>query len=217
MELLQTGIQRRVSGLPSIQDASTLTNQGPNAASIVAIGGTLPWVLRIWGQFGKGLSYVGAVRVFPRQGSRLVAVVSAPGARWYEIEGVCSTPVGTSAIDEMGIEIHPCVAAGGAWGVQPVLGNSVDGARSYRVLTGASGVVAVTGEVFGWAARSVLAGATIAVAAGPALGFGPIGVPQNGEVHGDARGLMAPVSTWTFTNTSGYVIEYVPPGPIFDG
>jgi hypothetical protein len=79
----------------------------------------------------------------------------------------------------------------------------------------------------GGAAMATVAAATLAVAAQPqtspvttttpALAIGPIAVPVNGEVNGNARGILAPVSTWTFVNTDSYLIEYLPPGIVFDG
>jgi hypothetical protein len=75
----------------------------------------------------------------------------------------------------------------------------------------------VTGEVFGWAAHAAVAGATVGVTANPGLAFGPIDVPINGAVNGNAQGMIAPISTWTFTNTAGFFIEYVAPGTNYDG
>lgn len=205
---LKNGLQRRVASVP--RDG----HPGENTVAVVVSGGSVPWVLRFYAKLGSNISYVGAVRVFRNPLTRLVAVLSVPGAEAFEVEGQATTP---GAVDEIGIDFEGIEARGGPWGVLPLPGVSVAWARSYRVLTGTAGVVNVVGEVWGWAARATAAGATVTVAAPPALGFGPIGVPQNGEVHGDARGILAPESTWNFAGTSGYLIEYAPPGGVFDG
>jgi len=146
--------------------------------------------------------------------TRVAAVVSCPSARAFEVEGQATNPVGADALE---IHFEGLQARGGPWGVQPIPGVSVGLARSYRVLTGTAAVVPVVGEVFGWAARAINPGATVTVAAGPSLLFGPIAVPPNGEVNGDCRGILAPESVWTFAGTSGYVIEFAPPIGEFDG
>lgn len=189
---------------------------GENTVAVIVSGGTIPWVLRFWAMYGKHRAYVGAVRTFVNSNERVVAVCSMPGATHWEVEGSGST----SAEDEIAVHFEGIEARGGPWGVSAMPGNSVDGARSYRVATGTAGAIVITGEVFGWAAYAVVAGATVQAVATPALtDFEPIAlpVPNGGSVNGNAMGLLAPVSTWTFTNTSAFMIEYVPPGILFDG
>lgn len=184
--------------------------------SVVQTGGLVPWVLQFWARFGSHRSYVGAVRTFVARNSRVVAVCSMPGADTWEVEGRAATDVR----DEIELHLQGINAAGGPFGVSALPGNSVDACRSYRVLDGVAGVVAVVGEVYGWAAWATAANATVQVAAPPALvGFLPLAlaVPVNGSVRGNALGKLAPVTAWTFTNTSQYMIEYFPPGTIFDG
>jgi hypothetical protein len=204
---LKNGIRRTVGSAPQ-QD-----HPCENTVAVAVRGAVVPWVLRFWCLLGNHRSYAGAVRIFASQDQRVVAVCSMPGASMWEVEGRAYD--GTQ--DELVVHFEGLEACAGPYGVHAIPGNSVDGGRSYRVITGAAGVVVVTGEVFGWAARATAINATVAVAALPALGFGPIGVPAAGEVNGNAMGLLAPVSTWTFVGTSGYVIEYVPPGINFDG
>ena len=205
---LKNGIRRRIGSLP--QEGET---EGENTVSVFASGALVPWVLRFWARLGPNSVYVGAVRIFAAQENRLVAICSIPGARWFEVEGRAAD----DSVDELLVDFGGLEAKGGPWGVHPIHGASVDGSRSYRVIRGTAGVVTVTGEVWGWAARSVLPAATIGVTAQPGLGFGPIDVPQNGSVQGDARGMLAPVSVWTFTNTAAFFIEYFPPGSVYDG
>jgi hypothetical protein len=205
---LKNGLQRRIASVP--KDG----HPGENTVAVILSGGSVPWVLRFYARLGSGIAYVGAVRVFRNPLTRLAAVLSVPGAEAFEVMGQASDP---TAVDEIGVDFEGIEARGGPWGVLPIPGVSVAWARSYRVLTGTAGVVNVVGEVWGWAARATNPGATVAVAALPGLGFGPVGVPPNGEVHGDARGILAPESTWTFTGTTGYLIEYAPPGGEFDG
>lgn len=204
---LRNGVRRKVGSMP--QDGGS-----ENTVAVTQSGGIMPWVLRFWAHLGGRRVYVGAVRTFVHSGDRLVAILSIPGASHYEVEGIGNN---LATADEIAIDMVGLDARGGPWGVHAVPGNSVDGARSYRVLTGVSGAVNVVGTVFGWAARTNVAAATVACSVGPAVAFGPIGVPINGEVNGDALGLLGPESTWTFVNTTGYVIEVVPPGPNFDG
>jgi hypothetical protein len=206
---LRNGIRRTISSVPEEQNFT-----GENTVSVSVTGGVMPWMLHFWARIGTSRVYVGAVRVFAAQQTRLVAIVSIPGAKEFEVEGKGNN---AATDDELAVEFEGIEARGGPWGVHPIPGNSVNGARSYRVLTGTNGSVVVTGEVWGWAAYATAAAATVAVAALPGLGFGPIGVPINGSVQGDARGILAPVSTWTFTNTSGFLIEFFPPGGLFDG
>ncbi len=184
-----------------------------NTVSCIVAGGTIPWVLRFWAHLGSNRAYAGAVRIFPARDHRVVAVCSLPGARYWEVEGEGAT----TAIDEIEVHFEGMEACCGPYGVHPVPGNSVSGSRSYRTASGVAGVVAITGEVFGWAAYATVAGASVAVAANPALGFGPIAVPAGGATNGNAMGLLAPVSTWTFTLTDAYFIEYVAPGTFYDG
>jgi hypothetical protein len=205
---LKNGLQRRVASVP--QDG----HPGENTVAVVVSGGVLPWVLRFWARIGSLHAYVGAVRTFAMPGDRVVAVVSMPGATAFEVEGQANDP---TAVDEIGIHFEGIDSRGGPWGVHAMPGVSVDAARSYRVLTGTAGVMTVTGEVWGWAATASVAAATVAVAAPPGLAFGPVAVPVNGEVNGNARGILAPVSTWTFVNTDSFLIEYLPPGIVFDG
>jgi hypothetical protein len=206
---LKNGVRRRIASLP--EEGSS---NGENTVAVSATGASLPWVLRFWARLGRSSVYIGAVRIFASQENRLVAICSIPGAREFEVEGQAQDG---AVVDEIAVDFEGIDARGGPWGVHAIRGNSVDGSRSYRVITGTVGAVTVTGEVFGWAAWTTQAGGTIAVAALPALGFGPIDVPQNGAINGNAMGLLAPVSTWTFTNTDGYSIEYVPPGSFYDG
>jgi hypothetical protein len=204
---LKNGLQRRVAAVP--QDG----HPGENTVAVVVSGGTVPWVLRFWARIGALHVYVGAVRLFAVPGDRVVAIVSMPGATAFECEGQANDP---TAVDEIGIHFEGIEARGGPWGVQAVPGVSVEYSRSYRVVTGAAGAVVVTGEVWGWAAWATAPGATVAVAALPGLSFGPVAVPPNGSVRGNARGILAPVSTWTFVGTSGYMIEFAPPIGAFD-
>jgi hypothetical protein len=204
---LKNGVRRTIASSPQEDHA------GENTVSVVVAGGTIPWVLRFWARFGIARAYVGAVRIFPTRDHRVVAVCSMPGATQWEVEGIGAT----TATDELEIHFEGCESCCGPFGVHAIPGNSVDGSRSYRVTRGTAGTVTVTGEVFGWAAHAILAGASVSVAANPALAFGPIDVPQFGAVNGDGRGLVAPVSTWTFVNTAGFFIEYVAPGTVFDG
>lgn len=204
---LENGVRRNVGSSPET------AHKAEGTVCVSVRGGIVPWVLRFWAMLGVNRAYAGAVRIFPSRDLRVVAVCSMPGAQSWQVEGRASD----DTRDQVEIHFEGVEGYGGPWGVHAIPGNSVDGGRSYRVVTGAAGVVVVTGEVFGWAARAVGAGATVAVAALPALGFGPIGVPAGGEVNGNAMGLLSPVSTWTFVGTSGYLIEFVPPGIVFDG
>jgi hypothetical protein len=170
-------------------------------------------VLRFWARFGSHRAYLGAVRIYPSKLDRVCAVVSFPGAQAFEVEGEANDP---SVTDEIAIHFEGIEGCGGPWGVQAVRGQSVEGARSYRAATGTNGAVTITGEVWGWAAQST-AGGSVAVVAGPGLSFGPVVVPAGIPIGGDCRGLLAPVSTWTFTGTDNYFIEYVPPGGQYDG
>lgn len=205
---LKNGLQRRIASVA--RDG----HPGENTVAVILSGGIVPWVLRFWARLGPNLAYIGAVRVFANPTQRVAAVLSMPGAQAFEVEGQANTP---NAVDEIGVDFEGLEARGGPWGVFPIPGVSVPWARSYRVLTGTVGVVPVVGEVWGWAARATNPGATVTVSALPGLSFGPVAVPANGEVHGDARGILAPESTWTFAGTSGYIIEYAPPGGGFDG
>ena len=205
--LLQNGVPRIVASIPNDPN-------GENTVAVIADGGSGPWVLRFWARLGGLRTYVGAVRFFADRHARLVAIVSVPGAASYECEGMAADVTSSESIR---VTFEGIESRGGPWGVTAIPGLSVAGARSYRVERGTSGVVTITGEVFGWAAETTLAGATITVSADPAIGFGPITVPQNGAVRGNAMGLLAPVSTWTFANVDAWIIEYVPPGLDFDG
>lgn len=204
---LKNGVVRRIASVPEEG------HETENAVACVVAGGTIPWVLRFWARLGSNLCYAGAVRIFPSKNHRVVAVCSMPGARAWEVEGRAAT----NAPDELLIHFEGQQDRGGPYGVHAIPGNSVEGARSYRVARGTAGAVTVVGEVFGWAAHATVAGATVAVTANPTLSFGPIDVPLNGAVRGNAHGLLAPESTWTFTNTAGFFIEYVAPGTIYDG
>lgn len=180
-----------------------------NTVACIVAGGTIPWVLRFWAHLGSNRAYAGAVRIFPSRDHRIVAVCSMPGARNWEVEGEGAT----TATDELEIHFEGMESCCGPFGVHAVPGNSVAFGKSYTVATGTAAVVQIVGEVWGWAAYATAAGATVTVAAPPTAGFGPIAVPVNGEVSGNARGILAPVSTWTFAGTSGYLIEYMAPGP----
>ena len=204
--------------VPDIPQGSEIVG---STMSVVMTGGVIPWVLRFWAKFerhGSYRSYVGAVRTFAAKNSRVVAVCSMPGATSWEVEGQGAT----AAVDEIELHLDAIETCGGPFGgVRALPGNSVDACRSYRVLDGVSGgPIAVVGEVYGWAAWATAANATVQAVAPPGLtGFLPLAlaVPQNGSVRGNARGAFAPVSAWTFTNTSQYMIEYFPPGTEFDG
>lgn len=207
---LKNRVRRRIASAPSAD------LQDENSVAVVVRGGTIPWVLRFWGRFGDDLAYAGAVRIFPAKFARVVAICSMPGARQWEVEGRGAT----DAVDEIAVHFEGIEAKGGPFGVQPVAGVSVAGGRSYRVATGTNGNIVITGEVFGWAAWATAAAATVQAVANPALtDFAPIAlpVPAGGAVQGNAMGLLAPISTWTFTNTAAFMIEYVPPGIVFDG
>jgi hypothetical protein len=206
--LLQNGVPRFVASIPNDPN-------GENTVAVIADGGSGPWVLRFWAMLGTLRTYVGAVRFFADRHARLVAVVSVPGATSFECEGMAANVATTESLR---VTFEGIEARGGPWGVSAIPGLSVAGARSYRVASGnAGGVVTITGEVYGWAAETTLAGGTVSVSALPGLGFGPTVVPQNGSVRGDAMGLLAPESTWTFANVNAWMIEYVPPGLDFDG
>jgi len=204
---LKNGLRRIIASVPQ-ED-----RPAENTVSVIQSGGLSPWVLHFWARFGTHRAYLGAVRSFASKLDRVVAVVSFPGAQAFEVEGQSSDP---QAVDEIGIHFEGDQGSGGPWGVHAVRGQSVEGARSYRTAQGTNGAVVITGEVFGWAAQSA-AGGTVAVAAGPSLGFGPVVVPAGIPIGGDCRGLLAPVSTWTFTGTDNFFIEYMPPGAQFDG
>lgn len=200
---LKNGLQGVVASVPQSD------HQTESAVTCIATGGTIPWTLRFFARLGSRRAYVGAVRTFATKSERVVAVCSLPGAAIWEVEGRGATDVQ----DEIGIHFEGDVSPLIQPGVHAIPGNSVAGARSYSVLTGTVGSVVVTGEVLGWAARSDVAGASVVVTSPfGGLNFGPIGVPEGGEVNGNCQGLIAPISTWTFVNTSGYLIEYVPPG-----
>jgi hypothetical protein len=206
--ILQNGVRSVAASVPQ-EDHPT-----ENTVAVVITGGTLPWVLKFWARLGTHRAYLGGVRLHATNFARVAAIVSCPNARAFEVQGQATDP---AAQDALQVHFEGLDARGGPWGVQPVPGVSVAYARSYRVLTGAAGVVQVVGEVYGWAARASAAGATVAAAAGPGLAFGPIAVPVNGSVQGNCMGAMAPVSTWTFVGTDGYLIEYFPPLGEFDG
>lgn len=205
--ILQNGVRKRLASLPQRKASE-------NGCAVLLEGGSMPWHLQFWAAFGSQKAYLGGIRAFALVESRLVAFIACPGADYFEVEGQGAD---VSTNDRVMVSFQGADLRGGPWGVSAVPGTSVLGSRSYRVVTGAAGVVVVTGEVFGWAARATAPGATVAVAATPALSWGPVGVPANGEVHGDARGILAPVSTWTFVGTTGYLIEFAPPGGVFDG
>jgi hypothetical protein len=206
---IRNGIPRVIGSVH--EDASI---GGENTVSVVQSGGTLPWRLRFYALLGSQRVQIGSVRTFAATTDRLVAVISVPGARGFAVDGSATDPNSNESI-EVHFEGMQCI--GGPFGVHAIPGFSVDGARSYRLLAGVNGAVTVTGQVWGWAAFATAPGATVAASAGPALALGPAPVPTNGSVRGDARGIMAPVSTWTFTGTSGYLIEYTPPAGVFDG
>jgi hypothetical protein len=206
---LQNGVRSIIASVPQ-------TDHG--AEDVVAVlvnGGRIPWVLRFWARLGAGRVYIGGVRVFASRHHRLAAVLSVPGAQAFEVEG---KGVNTT-VDNLEIHFEGIQGRGGPWGVAAIPGVSVLGSRSYRVLTGVGdpATVICTGEVFGWTAFTTQAAATVSVAAQPALTLGPIIVPQNGSISGNAMGLLAPVSTWDFVNVDSYMIEFVPPGVEFDG
>lgn len=206
---LRNGVRSMVASVPQ-QD-----HDFEDVVAVLVNGGKIPWVLRFWARLGTERVYIGAVRVFASRQHRLAAVLSVPGARGFEVEGKGAD----TTRDDLLIHFEGIQGRGGPWGVTPVPGISVLGARSYRVLTGVGdpATVVCTGEVLGWTAYTTQAAATVSVAALPALGFGPIIVPQNGSISGDAMGLLAPVSTWDFVNVDSYVIEFVPPGLEYDG
>lgn len=204
---LQNGVRQTVGTFP--EDA-----RAENGIAVAAAGGRSIWVLHFWALMRSVRTYAGSVRLFTGSGSRLAAIVAVPGARAFEVMGRAAD---ATSNEQLELEIEGIECRGGPWGVAPIPGNSIAGARSYRVASGVAGAVTVTGDVLGWAARATLAGASVSVVALPALSFGPVAVPQNGEVHGNAERLLSGVSTWTFVNTSGYLIEYVPPGYEFDG
>ena len=142
-----------------------------------------------------------------------MALVCVPGATAYEVTGEVSIP---GTIDQLQVDLEGIEATGGPWGVQAVRGHSVDGARSYRALSGVSGgPIIVQGTVFGWTAYSV-GGGSVTVAAGPSLSW-TVPVPAGATASGDCRGRLAPLSAWTFAGTDSYFIEYEPPGETFDG
>lgn len=205
--ILQNGVRLVAASVPQ-ED-----HPDENTVGVVVTGGTLAWVLRFWARLGTHRAYLGGVRLHAMTRTRVAAIVSCPNARAFEVEGQATS----NAADALEIHFEGLQARGGPWGVQAMPGVSVPYARSYRVLTGAAGVVPVVGEVFGWAARASAAGATVAATAGPGLTFGPVAVPINGSVQGNCMGAMAPASTWTFVGTDGYLIEYFPPIGEFDG
>lgn len=188
---------------------------GENTAAVVVVGGQIPWVLRFWARLGANRAYIGAVRLFASRQKRLAAILSIPGALTFEVEGKGAE----TTADQLEIHFEGIEARGGPWGVHAIVGNSVLNSRSYRVLTGVGAGVPFlcTGEVHGWTAYTTQVGGTVAIAADPNLAIGPIIVPQNGSISGNAMGLLAPVSTWTINNVDSYVIEYIPPGIEFDG
>lgn len=205
---LRNGARQVVASVPQAD------HDAEDVVAVLVDGGKIPWVLRFWARLGSGRAYIGAVRVFAARTHRVVAVLAMPGARAFEVEG---KGVDTTA-DDLEIHFEGIQGRGGPWGVTPIVGNSVLNARSYRVLTGVGALgVICTGEVHGWTAYTTQAGGTVTVTALPALTFGPIIVPQNGAISGDAMGLLAPVSTWDFVNVDTYMIEYIPPGIEFDG
>jgi hypothetical protein len=206
---LRNGVRSSVASLPQTD------HPAEDVVSVVVNGGKIPWVLRFWARLGIHRVYMGAVRIFASRTHRLVAVLSAPGALAFEVEGKGAD----TTRDDLEIHFEGIQSRGGPWGVTAIPGNSVLGARSYRVLTGVGdpATVPVIGEVHGWTAYTTQAGGTVTVAALPALGFGPVIVPQNGSISGNAMGLLAPASTWDFLNVDSYMIEYIPPGTEYDG
>src|SRR5512136_1107282 len=205
IQTLKNGLAGKVASVPQEDHATE------SAVTVIATGGTIPWTLRFYAKFGTRRAYVGSVRTFATKAQRVIAVCSLPGAAIWEVEGNGAT----DAADEIGIHFEGDVSPLVIPGVHAMPGNSVNGARSYSVITGTVGSVTVTGEVMGWAARSDVAGASLSVTSPFGnLALGPIGVPEGGEVNGNCQGLIAPVSTWTFVNTTGYLIEVVPPGSV---
>lgn len=200
---------RRIASVPQGD------SKGENTHAIIAQGSVHPWVLHFVSVIGGRKCLVGSVRTFPTsKEAHLVAIVSIPGAVSVEVWGQCSVP---SVKDEMSIDIEGIEAKGGPWGVFPIPGASVAGGRSYRVITGvAGGPIVVTGTVLGWTATST-AGGTVTATALPSLTIGPIVIPPGSTISGDARGLLSPVSNWTFVGTDSYAIEFVPPDGQFDG
>jgi hypothetical protein len=182
-----------------------------SAVTVLATGGTIPWTLRFYARFGTRRAYAGSVRTFPTKEQRVIAVCYLPGAAIWEVEGVGAT----NAKDEIAIHFEGDERVGLPPGVHAMLGNSVDGARSYAIATGTSGNVNITGEILGWAARTDVPGATVSITSPFGnLALGPIAVPEGGEVNGNGKGLIPPLSSWAFVNTTGYLIEYIPPGNV---
>lgn len=206
---LQNGVRDIVASIPQEDHVEE------DVVAVMVNGGKIPWVLRFWARLGNNRVFLGAVRTFASRHHRLVAVLAAPGARAFEVEGQ-----GIDDTDDvLAIAFEGCPGRGGPWGVTAIPGNSVRGCRSYRVETGVGSpaIVTVTGEVHGWAAYTAQVGGVVLIQADPNLTIGPIGVPQNVGTRGNAMGLLAPISTWTFGNVDRYLIEYIPPGTEFDG
>jgi len=184
-----------------------------NAVSVVVQGGTVPWCLHFRAQIADRRAYVGSVKLFATKDPRLVAVVSCPGASKWEVSG---EPTVLGAKDQIEVALNGHESKGGPWGVVPIAGNSVDGARAYRIISGTSGgPIVVTGTVYGWTAYSV-AGGSVTCTASPAFSF-TVPIAAGTSVSGDCRGCAPPVSNWTFTGTDSYFLEVLPPGGAFDG
>lgn len=207
------------NGIPKVIGSAPQEGRAEDCAAIVVTGGTVPWVLRFSARCGNYVARLGGVRIYPSALSRVVAVVASPGAKGFEVSGYALTDSAAGIVqDSLDVHIEGTPARGGPWGVQAIPGMSVLLSRSYRVIGGTNGgPITVTGEVHGWAARATAPGATVTITTLPGLTIGPLPVPALGEINGDALGVIAPVSNWTFTGTSEYMIEYFPPFGETDG
>lgn len=201
---LRNGVRDVVASIPQAD------HDQEECVAVIINGARVPWFLRFYARLGSNRIFIGGVRIFASRQNRLVAVLAVPGCRSFEVEGRADD---STIGDVLEVDFEGVPGRGGPWGVTAIPGNSVFGGRSYQVLTGAGGgPITCTGEVHGWTAYTTLAGGTVTVTGPLGLTLGPIIVPQNGSVSGDAMGLLAPVSIWTFANVQSYVIEYIPPG-----
>lgn len=184
-----------------------------NCIAVSMLGGAAPWLLRFWALLGGRRIYLGGVRTYVAQPERLVAIVSCPAAQRFEVEGHCYD---SRLADQISLFLTGFASTAGPWGVQNVPGNSVEGSRSIRTITGVNGVILVVGEVHGWSVESA-AGGTLTIVVSPTLTIGPITIPAGVPVSGNYLGKLGPQSVWTFVGTDNYLIETIPPGGTLDG
>jgi hypothetical protein len=174
-----------------------------------------PWRLRFFVQGGdggeqSGFAYVGSVRTLPWNsgGDRVVAIACVPGARQWAVDGRPEQANYTSRLRLDMISSKCC----GTYGVQPMAGVSLPNAQSLQFLSGVDGAVSVPGICTGWTAVAGAAGATARIQMeGFPLGV-PIIIPPNVALGDSFPGTAGVFTTFIFTDTLSYLIDYLVPG-----